>query len=261
MPVESMEMAGDSDFESDSDGGMQLDMSDSLTGIPTRQADFFDDDDINGVQPMEDMDFATNLVEGWSVDANVSNEAAGRRQTNRSQNPHDVIYNRTVPDTEPLTPFEEQARLRSDFSDEKYAALAVLKSRELLMTYALANNETIPQTRRRFMAKYLEPDDPEKAEEIYDPRIYIAPDGKGSEGSLIRGRVRQYIGDINDHGWHQPAHLREKKWIPGSRSASRSGSGTISPRISGGGIAFGSRSGSGSGSGSPLRGGGDDDEL
>lgn len=126
------------------------------------------------------------------------------------------------------------------------------------------------------MAKYLEPDDPEKAEELYDPRIYIAPDGRGSEGSLIRGRVRQYIGDIDDHGWHKPAHLRvleAKKVKGGRRSGSREASLSAansprnSPRVSSGVAlaAFGSRSGSGSASGSPMRGRGgvvdEDDEL
>lgn len=128
------------------------------------------------------------------------------------------------------------------------------------------------------MAKYLEPDDPEKAEELYDPRIYIAPDGKGSEGSLIRGRVREYIGDVDDHGWHKPAHLRvlEAKKVKsgtrsGSRSASMSGANSParnSPRRVSSGVAlaaFGSRSGSASASGSPMRGRGgvvdEDDEL
>jgi hypothetical protein len=100
--------------------------------------------------------------------------------------------------------------------------------------------KTIPQTRRRFLAKYLAPNDPAKAEELYDPRFYIAPDGKGGEGSLIRGRYREVIGDVNDHNWHKPAHLRamdaKKARGGGSRSVSgsRSCSGANSPRVSGG---------------------------
>jgi hypothetical protein len=57
-----------------------------------------------------------------------------------AQNPQERVFARD-PEDDPLTAYEEQARARSSFSDEKFAALAVLKSSELLMTYALANKE------------------------------------------------------------------------------------------------------------------------
>ena len=116
----------------------------------------------------------------------------------------------------------------------------------------LTPQKTIPQTRRRFLAKYLAPNDPAKAEELYDPRFYIAPDGKGGEGSLIRGRYREVVGDINDHNWHKPAHLRamdaKKARGGGSRSGSgsRSCSGANSPRVSGG-VGLGAGEGTGGG--------------
>jgi hypothetical protein len=90
------------------------------------------------------------------------------------------------------------------------------------------------------MARYLAPNDPVKAEELYDPRFYVAPHGKGGEGSLIRGRCREVIGDINDHNWHKPGHLRSmdaKK--RGSRSVSTSFSGANSPVGEGGALLVG----------------------
>ncbi|KAJ5252986.1 hypothetical protein N7489_003396 [Penicillium chrysogenum] len=217
MSRQPINLISDTESESESDGGMQLDDLDRVDGIPMfgSEGDGLNVDGIPMSRPGRDDD-------DWDVNGDTSNES------------------------------DTNARTRSHLRDEKHAALAVLMDNELLVTYALASQETIPQTRRRFLAKYLAPNDPAKAEELYDPRFYIAPDGKGGEGSLIRGRYREVIGDINDHNWHKPAHLRamdaKKARGGGSRSGSgsRSCSGANSPGAFGG-VGLGAGEGRGGG--------------
>ncbi|KAJ5565634.1 hypothetical protein N7535_007272 [Penicillium sp. DV-2018c] len=257
MPSNHSPIASDSSGweypDSESDGGMQIDLDDNVDGDPMESAD---GDSLEGEE--------------------ITPEPA---RTAQAPNPNTTIFGRSAQEEE-LTAYEEAARKRSHFSDEKFAALAVLKSNELLMTYALANKESIPQTRRRFMAKYLEPDNPDQAEDLYSPRIYIAPDGKGSEGSLISGRVKEYVGEVGEHGWRKPGHLRaaearRMRGLPveaagsvsrsgsgsGSRPGSRAGSRVASPGRGsyGRGVALGRRGRSVSGS--PFAAGvGDEDE-
>lgn len=119
--------------------------------------------------------------------------------------------------------------------------------------------QTIPQTRRRFMAKYLTPNDPERAEELYAPRFYIPADGGGGEASLIRGRYREVIGGSGDHGWCKPGYLKrsEGELKGGSRSVSAGSiSGANSPRRASG-VRLASASGRSSGRSSLAR---DEDE-
>ncbi|KAJ5505052.1 hypothetical protein N7463_007926 [Penicillium fimorum] len=243
MPDQDPRIASDTESESESDGGMQLDDLDldRVDGLPMYDSDGIP---LDGELPNVDgepMYRPSSDDDAWGVNGNSSNGSDTGRFSSRAQNPFTTSYNRPGPDriTEPQTAFEKDARTRSHLRDEKHAALAVLMDNELLVTYALASRETIPQTRRRFLARYLAPNDPEKAEELYDPRFYIAPGGKGGEGSLIRGRYREVIGDVNDHNWHKPAHLRAldaKKAKGGSRSVSAgSFSGANSPRVTGGG--------------------------
>ncbi|KAJ5973013.1 uncharacterized protein N7479_002931 [Penicillium vulpinum] len=253
MSGQAHHLASDTDSDSESDGGMQLDDLDlddldRVDGIPMYDSDGGLLGDIPNVDGTPIYRSDSDGDDIWGVNGNTSNAPDQGRFSGRAQNPLTTSYNRAGPDgmTEPQTAFEKDARTRSHLRDEKHAALAVLMDSELLVTYALASRETIPQTRRRFLARYLAPNDPEKAEELYDPRFYIAPDGKGGEGSLIRGRYREVIGDINDHGWHKPAHLRmmdAKKARGGSRSVSASGafSGANSPRrVAGEGVGTGS---------------------
>lgn len=96
------------------------------------------------------------------------------------------------------------------------------------------------------MAKYLAPNDPDRAEDLYAPRFYIPADGNGGEASLVRGRYRDVIGNIDDHGWRKPAHLRrsESDSKTGSRSVSvGSLSGGNSPRRVSSGVRLASGSG------------------
>ena len=111
----------------------------------------------------------------------------------------------------------------------------------------VTRNQTIPQTRRRFLAKMLCPNDPVKAEELYAPRIYLPAETPAGEASLVRGRFYDII-DNDDSGWHNPMAKRASK---GSRSASASasrsasGSGNNTPRrvSSGVGLAAGGNAG------------------
>ncbi|KAJ5598697.1 hypothetical protein N7537_008781 [Penicillium hordei] len=236
MSNQPVHIISDTESESESDGGMQLDDLDRADGIP-----MFDTSENGGLPNLDGIPMPRSQSDNEIWGLNTSNGSDTGRFNARAQNPLTTSYNRASPNsiTEPQTAFEKDARTRSHLRDEKHAALAVLMDSELLVTYALASRETIPQTRRRFLAKYLAPNDPDKAEELYDPRFYIAPDGKGGEGSLIRGRYREVIGNINDHNWHKPAHLRamdaKKARGGGSRSheVSGSSSGANSPRVSG----------------------------
>ncbi|KAJ6150467.1 hypothetical protein N7471_001666 [Penicillium samsonianum] len=253
MSGQYMNLISDTESESESDGGMQLDNIDRADGIPMydrSEGAQLQLPNIDGIpisrSVSDDGDDGDDDGDGdddddvWGMNGDTSNGSDTGRFTGRAQNPLTTSYNRAGQDAipEPQTAFEKDARTHSHLRDEKHAALAVLMDSELLVTYALASRETIPQTRRRFLAKYLAPNDPVKAELLYNPRFYIAPDGKGGEGSLIRGRYREVIGDINDHNWHKPGHLRSmdaKKAKGGglrSGSASRSVSGANSPRVS-----------------------------
>ncbi|KAJ5319880.1 hypothetical protein PENANT_c026G05942 [Penicillium antarcticum] len=192
----------ESDSDSDDDGGMQLDPNENNDIM--RYADEEDSFSFTAPDPMSPSYDQSNTVEHVGLDNTV-------------QTPSE---------------FEQDMRSRSHLRDEKHAALSVLMDRELLVTYALAARETIPQTRRRFMAKMLCPNDPVKAEELYAPRIYLPAQTHGGEASTIRGRFNDII-DNDESGWHNPAVRRPHK---GSRSvsaaASRSASvsGNNSPR-------------------------------
>jgi hypothetical protein len=171
----------DTESESDSDGGMQLDDLDldRVDGIPydSDGIPFDSDRNVDGDRPLSDDD-------AWGVNGNSSNGSDTgilrsfpykvhlnfptpyfyhyttqhlypRRltslQTNthkgrfsgRAPNPFTTSYNRAGPDgtIEPQTAFEKDARTRSHLRDEKHAALAVLMDNELLVTYALASRE------------------------------------------------------------------------------------------------------------------------
>ncbi|OGE53827.1 hypothetical protein PENARI_c007G02484 [Penicillium arizonense] len=195
-----------SESESESDGGMQLDPRDD--GIDIMRY---------GEEELDEDSFSFNAPDPMSLSYDQTNTVQHIGPDNSVQTP---------------TEFERDLRSRSHLRDEKHAALSVLLDRELLVTYALAARETIPQTRRRFLAKMLCPNDPVKAEELYAPRIYLPAETPAGEASLVRGRFYDII-DNDDSGWHNPMAKRASK---GSRSASASasrsasGSGNNTPR-------------------------------
>ncbi|KAJ5081923.1 hypothetical protein NUU61_010187 [Penicillium alfredii] len=168
-------------------------------------------------------------------------------------------YSTVAPD--PFSPSYLRSQARADREDrqsqhireEKHAALAVLMNRELLLTHALSSRETIPQTRRRFFAKLIAPDDPAEAEKIQAERFVIPSSDSGDlPGSTTAGpsnaSVRggwpvlvpgKYHWTINNDvsGWRNPragigigtgAGAVRKARAGGSRSASGSAAGSRS---------------------------------
>ncbi|PYI16502.1 hypothetical protein BO86DRAFT_153601 [Aspergillus japonicus CBS 114.51] len=79
----------------------------------------------------------------------------------------------TTTNTHYQTSLEQDKRLRSRIREERHAALCVLLDRELLTVQALAAQESIPQTRRRFLAKLLSPEDPDTAASLQGDRFVI----------------------------------------------------------------------------------------
>lgn len=87
--------------------------------------------------------------------------------------------------------FTQRLRMRNHTREIRHTAHCVLASRELLMLHALASNESMPRTRRRFLAQIIEPDNPKAA-------LDIAFDRKSSSdlGAREQGRERAPIGAI-----------------------------------------------------------------
>ncbi|KAL2872697.1 uncharacterized protein BJX67DRAFT_340141 [Aspergillus lucknowensis] len=80
-------------------------------------------------------------------------------QHRHSHGPSSLTY-------QPPLSHEQEKKLRSRLREERHAALCVLMDRELLTIQALAAQETLPQTRRRFLSKLLAPEDPDVAAAI-----------------------------------------------------------------------------------------------
>ncbi|KAL2788926.1 hypothetical protein BJX66DRAFT_339742 [Aspergillus keveii] len=114
---------------------------------------------------------------------------------------------------------EQEMKLRSRLREERHAALCVLMDRELLTIQALAAQETLPQTRRRFLTKLLSPDDPDTAAALRADQVLIpmssTPFARASSssahttsGSSIDGVVAVSRGivdvcETDDSGWYR----------------------------------------------------------
>ncbi|KAL1964452.1 hypothetical protein VTN77DRAFT_6878 [Rasamsonia byssochlamydoides] len=117
----------------------------------------------------------------------------------------------------------QEKKVRSKLREERHIAQCVLMDRELLTVHALSANETIPQTRRRFLAQLLAPDNPAVAASIAraaDSRRFVIPAHAGSSStsssSTIATIPRTTIVDVyedDDAGWRRPTE-------PGSDSSS-----------------------------------------
>lgn len=93
--------------------------------------------------------------------------------------------------TNPLA-YTQRLRMRNHTREVKHTAHCILASRELLMLHALASNESVPRTRRRFLAQIIEPDNPKAA-------LELALDRKSNRGgeSTVKGREQAPIGAIH----------------------------------------------------------------
>ncbi|PLB47888.1 hypothetical protein P170DRAFT_465413 [Aspergillus steynii IBT 23096] len=88
------------------------------------------------------------------------------------------------------TSLEQEKKVRSRLREERHAALSVLTDRELLTTQALAAQETLPQTRRRFLSKLMAPEDPAVATSLRADRFIIQhPTAAGHHSSSGVGRA------------------------------------------------------------------------
>ncbi|PWY71625.1 hypothetical protein BO70DRAFT_262672, partial [Aspergillus heteromorphus CBS 117.55] len=115
--------------------------------------------------------------------------------------------------------YEPDRKIRSRLREERHAALCVLLDRELLTIQALAAQETLPQSRRRFLSKLLAPEDPDSAAAIRADRFTVqhpAPSsgsasaststGGGGLGSTVPMIVPRRVVDVcetDDAGWRR----------------------------------------------------------
>ncbi|KAL4948929.1 hypothetical protein BDW69DRAFT_203202 [Aspergillus filifer] len=104
-------------------------------------------------------------------------------------------------------PIEQEKRIRSRLREERHAALCVLMDRELLTIQALAAQETLPQTRRRFLANLLSPSDPTTATTIRSDQFTIQQPSTSRSGYTEPVAVSRSVVDVcesDDNGWYKP---------------------------------------------------------
>ncbi|THC89746.1 hypothetical protein EYZ11_010811 [Aspergillus tanneri] len=116
----------------------------------------------------------------------------------------------------PLSPYhtsiEQEKKVRSRLREERHAALSVLMDRELLTTQALVAQETLPQARRRFLAKLMAPEDPAVATSLRADRFIIQHRSSSTGASMSMSTtapmiVHRSIVDVHgtdDLGWRRP---------------------------------------------------------
>ncbi|EAW14049.1 uncharacterized protein ACLA_070820 [Aspergillus clavatus NRRL 1] len=104
---------------------------------------------------------------------------------------------------------EQEKKIRSRLREERHAALSVLLDRELLTIQALANQETLPQARRRFLAKLMAPEDPDVAAAIRADRFIIhhtssSSSSSSSSSAMMVSRRIVDVHETDDAGWRRP---------------------------------------------------------
>ncbi|KAH8705976.1 hypothetical protein BGW36DRAFT_368507 [Talaromyces proteolyticus] len=132
----------------------------------------------------------------------------------------------------------QKNRMRTHAREVKNTAHCVLASKELLMLHVLASNESMPRTRRRFLAQIIEPDDPKAA-------LNVAFDRKPSARTVMplkrRLEAQEYIGAIqggaipnnvidvveadDSHGWEMG--IRKRSNVASSHSSRQSPSSSL----------------------------------
>ncbi|KAL2001309.1 hypothetical protein VTN02DRAFT_1929 [Thermoascus thermophilus] len=105
--------------------------------------------------------------------------------------------------TDPTAPLDyatslaHEKSIRSKLREGRHAALCALMDRELLMVHALSAHETIPQTRRRFLAQLMAPDDPPVSTALCADRPTLLALNVGP-------RTIEDVHETDDDGWHKP---------------------------------------------------------
>ncbi|OJJ01503.1 hypothetical protein ASPVEDRAFT_129249, partial [Aspergillus versicolor CBS 583.65] len=108
-------------------------------------------------------------------------------------------------------PIEQEKKIRSRLREERHAALCVLMDRELLTIQALAAQETLPQTRRRFLSNLLAPSDPVTASSIRADQFTIqrslpapSPLSSANTEPVVVSRGVVDVCESDDSGWYRP---------------------------------------------------------
>ncbi|OJJ47091.1 hypothetical protein ASPZODRAFT_132027 [Penicilliopsis zonata CBS 506.65] len=102
--------------------------------------------------------------------------------------------------------------------EERHMALSILTDRELLLRHSLTAHETLPQTRRRFTAKMLSPDDAVAEAQIANERFLVhsrsssssTSASSSSAGSSLLSRAVVDVHEMGDAGWRRP-DMKSKK--------------------------------------------------
>ncbi|CRG89001.1 hypothetical protein PISL3812_06036 [Talaromyces islandicus] len=108
--------------------------------------------------------------------------------------------------------YTQRLRMRNHTREIRHTAHCILASRELLMLHALASNESIPRTRRRFIAQIIEPDNPKAALDLAldkKPNSGVGAANQGGErapigaiqGGAREGNVIDVIEEGDSQGW------------------------------------------------------------
>ncbi|GLA25883.1 hypothetical protein AnigIFM63326_002671 [Aspergillus niger] len=121
--------------------------------------------------------------------------------------------------------YNQERQIRTRLREDRHAALCVLLDRELLTIQALAHQETLPQTRRRFLSRLLAPEDPESAASIRADRFTVQHPSTSSiaSSSTVAMIVPRQVVDVHetdDAGWRRPM---ERAGRGGSVSAGAGG--------------------------------------
>ncbi|KAI3002462.1 hypothetical protein CBS147346_5933 [Aspergillus niger] len=135
----------------------------------------------------------------------------------QSSRPHSGIMGYTYPTTPTphlgptlyQTTLDQERQIRTRLREDRHAALCVLLDRELLTIQALAHQETLPQTRRRFLSRLLAPEDPESAASIRADRFTVQHPSTSSiaSSSTVAMIVPRQVVDVHetdDAGWRRP---------------------------------------------------------
>ncbi|KAF9893763.1 hypothetical protein FE257_009933 [Aspergillus nanangensis] len=147
-----------------------------------------DDDDSD---EEEDEDMELDYSSGASRQPPIQHPQQEPRynQPRQPTRPHLPNYTTTI---------EQEKKVRSRLREERHAALCVLTDRELLTIQALAAQETLPQARRRFLAKLMAPEDPDIAASIRADRFTVQHMSETVQRKVVD------VCETGDEGWRRP---------------------------------------------------------
>ncbi|PGH29243.1 hypothetical protein GX50_08006 [[Emmonsia] crescens] len=100
----------------------------------------------------DDPDIVNAEEEAEEIDADERFGYRGNNTPTKNTKPQTLFGSADLPIHPPLV---GHMRLKSYLRERRHASLSVLTDQELLMNHAVANYETIPETRRRFQHHYI----------------------------------------------------------------------------------------------------------